>query len=461
MAYGFTFYKANTSDFDTAIRNINAANPTKAASIVVARYADGLNALAGRAQVLEAFANTSTAPIIPTEGEIRMWMLSGLGYKSQDFIAYYNNLYNNPSYAAKIIADRLFEDNILVPFTVTQAANQNGNPSQPLVYGDTAFLLAISSGTNVYDVGYPALTATSNNIVAGSTFSKILGTLYYNGTNSYTIVNPGAYYTSRFAIPASTNWTAETWINPDRYGGGILGAPSTDNNNYWSLNLTSDGKVRFNAFAITLTATTVLPLRTWHHVAVTLYSNTLRLFVNGNLEATTPINPKIFFGGDQAGNFWIGLFQGSYFQGGIAATRHVIGKAAYITNFTPSTSKPKASRAAVLNAYASNLNADLIPDQYSQEYWMTTGFDSFPTPIYSSTDITWNQVDSFYMPAYGYASNIYSFCAGKEIKVNQILITSADITSAYLSNIITVDNSTGRVIITGGNTDAYITVLMR
>jgi hypothetical protein len=90
---------------------------------------------------------------------------------------------------------------------------------------------------------------------------------------------------------------------------------------------------------------------------------------------------------------------------------------------------------------------------------MFRGFDA-STLQFSRTDITWNQVDSFYKLANTNVGNNYPSCAGKEMLVTQILIGTPDFNKPYYANTITT-NSSGSIYLTGANVDTYITVLMR
>lgn len=206
---------------------------------------------------------------------------------------------------------------------------------------------------------------------------------------------------------------------------------------------------------------TLVGLKTWSHVAVSLNGNTLRLFLNGVIVASTTIAPRYFKPNNNDSRYYVGLHAGAYFYGYIATPRLVIGKSIYTSNFTVSDTKPRVSRTAVLNAYAANPKAVLIPDETAIQYWMHTGFDDYSTVQFSSTDITWNQVDSFYKPGNTNTTKTYPSCVGKEILVNQILIGTPDINQAYYSNTLTTNSSDGSISASGGTVDAYITVLMR
>ena len=90
---------------------------------------------------------------------------------------------------------------------------------------------------------------------------------------------------------------------------------------------------------------------------------------------------------------------------------------------------------------------------------MFRGFD-YGTLQFSSTDVTWNQVDAFYKLANTNVSNSYPSCAGREMLVTQILVGTPDFNKVYYTNTI-YTNSNGSIYLTGATVDTYIMVLMR
>lgn len=90
----------------------------------------------------------------------------------------------------------------------------------------------------------------------------------------------------------------------------------------------------------TVLSTTVINTGAWYHVAVTRNSSTVRLFINGSLEATAVNNESINLSasGLQIGrNGWDGA-QG-YWNGYIDELRITKGVARYIASFTPPTAQ--------------------------------------------------------------------------------------------------------------------------
>jgi hypothetical protein len=207
------------------------------------------------------------------------------------------------------------------------------------------------------------------------------------------------------------------------------------------------------------------PLFTWTHVAISLSGTTLGLFVNGTRRATRTIQPAKFNPSHVNGAIHLGIYgvyapTPSYFQGYISNARMVNGKAVYTNDFTPSTLAPRATRASVIKAYSKNLTGPVQPSERDVQYWMFKGFDPSSSLQFSTTDVTWNQVDTFFKPANTIVSKTYDSCANREMLVTQVLIGTPDINATYYANSIST-NSSGGVYIDGGTVDALITVMMR
>jgi len=210
MAYGFTFYRAATQGFDASVEATSVSNPGLAAQIAAARAADSAGTASTRLQVLEAFHDTETAPILPSETLIRQWMINGLGFKRQSFIATQNSLFNNDSsYATKIAADRAYQKNLMSPLTLSQTDNQNGFPSQSTqdAFGNnrTVFLLGIDNNTVTGDLRYLLPTSTIDAPTRDDRFYE--GAIFDGTSYIYTQSNPGL-----LSNAGSVSYSIEGWI---------------------------------------------------------------------------------------------------------------------------------------------------------------------------------------------------------------------------------------------------------
>jgi hypothetical protein len=79
--------------------------------------------------------------------------------------------------------------------------------------------------------------------------------------------------------------------------------------------------------------------------------------------------------------------------------------------------------------------------------------------VYSSADVTWNQVDFFLVAGDGSAVRDYPILSGREVLTAQIFINSPPTDQRALAHNIVVSGTT--VTVSGGSEDTYILVLMR
>jgi len=78
---------------------------------------------------------------------------------------------------------------------------------------------------------------------------------------------------------------------------------------------------------------------------------------------------------------------------------------------------------------------------------------------FSTTDITWNQVDFFQVDADSSASNTYSVLSGKEVLTVQMMIDPPSTSEKSIAH--TVSQSSNTINVSGGNQDTYVLVLMK
>jgi hypothetical protein len=89
-------------------------------------------------------------------------------------------------------------------------------------------------------------------------------------------------------------------------------------------------------------------------------------------------------------------------------------------------------------------------------------YNSAASLIYSSADVTWNQVDYFSVGNLSdgsVVSKTYPVIDGKEVLCLQILVDAPPASRRALAHTITVSGTT--VSVTGGSENAFILVLMR
>ena len=157
-----------------------------------------------------------------------------------------------------------------------------------------------------------------------------------------TYVAASVDYLSVSGIPISTTgqFTLEVWIyvlqvnNSDSQI--IYSQYTTSNANRWTLNISTANKLVVSHPSRTVTgATTIVPFQ-WNHVAVTRDAdNTLRLFLNGAIDASSASYTYSI----QQSAPRVGYFNNTpndYFNGYMSSFRVVNGQALYTTTFVPS-----------------------------------------------------------------------------------------------------------------------------
>jgi hypothetical protein len=263
-----------------------------------------------------------------------------------------------------------------------------------------------SSGTLI---GYNGTIDTTSSYMTGyiSNLRVVKGTAVYTGNFtpstvpllpsqsssantaaiSYVPTNGGSYYfpgatTDYLTAPASTawnftgDWTFECWVYPTdltayrtmlaQWGGSV----STF---IWKIN--SSGRMYLENLSTALTATsTTIVINQWQHIALTRSSNTIRMFVNGVLDATTATRSGTYYSTDA---MYIGKSQvNEPFLGYISNLRVINGSALYTATFTPPTSPLTAvANTALLTAQANTI-IDVSNNQFPitlNGYVRTTG----------------------------------------------------------------------------------------
>ena len=81
------------------------------------------------------------------------------------------------------------------------------------------------------------------------------------------------------------------------------------------------------------------------------------------------------------------------------------------------------------------------------------------TVTFTSTDVTWNQVDAVYVPGGTTITKSYPVLRNRDVLVTQMMINPPPIDRRAIAHTITVQGTT--VTIGGGTEDSYGLVLMR
>ena len=299
----------------------------------------------------------------------------------------------------------------------------------------------------------------------GSGAPNTLGTRPFDGASNYVSIYST---TSAFYFPSGTDFCIETYIflTAPSFGRrrGIIGQFTASSS--WSINFGPDPyfiTVYINgSLVFGINSGTTYGINTLYHIALTRSGSTLKLFINGTQVGSTTNNSNI---GDTSSYLTIGrdtTTADSYFEGYMGSPRIVRGKAIYTSSFTPIIRKPAAPRTKITTAYAENMGAPRFPDEASIQYWMLVGLIyGAPEVQFSSNDVTWNQVDFFYLPENTPITKQYDNCVNRTISVSQYIIGTPSSNTAYRLGTYTTTPSTGTVSIASGNVPSYVLILMK
>jgi len=195
----------------------------------------------------------------------------------------------------------------------------------------------LDSSTNAFSITRNGNTTQGSFSPYGSNWSN-----YFNGSTDYVT------FPSNTAFDlGSSNFTIEGWFCKAVLDGGIdvaqsrsdlaattrtfqIGA-SGGSNDLWS------GTVFVGSTGYGITATTVVKVNTWYHIALVKNSTTMTLYVNGTSEGTVTVSGSINSGINPLTFGRLGSYNGYYSAGYISNFRYVVGTAVYTSNFTPST----------------------------------------------------------------------------------------------------------------------------
>ncbi len=203
------------------------------------------------------------------------------------------------------------------------------------------------------------------NISVTAPLATVGGSMYIDGSSgeggsANNLTLPAILPTT---LLGSSDFTIECWFYMTAAPSGrsyCLITNYYNSTNGYSIHVNSSRIITFNAAGDgnSITGTTVLPINSWHHMALCNTGGTSsKLYINGIQEGPT------FTGTHRAGSlsqpFWIGqLYAGSYysnFTGYIANFRVTKGTAVYTGNFTPPAAPPQPTQTAGL--LSSNVNA--------------------------------------------------------------------------------------------------------
>jgi hypothetical protein len=169
------------------------------------------------------------------------------------------------------------------------------------------------------------------------------GSMYFDGTGDYLSVPDNAVF------DFNGNFTMEAWVYPNALSvdNAIAAQWVTGQLNFIFKTVTTAGRPYFTAYpgssVVVQGTTTAVTINTWNHIAVTRSGSTIRLFVNGVLDATTGTVTGTI---SAATPLTIGsVSTAQYWNGYLSDLRIINGTALYTSNFVP----PAAPLTPVIN----------------------------------------------------------------------------------------------------------------
>lgn len=192
-----------------------------------------------------------------------------------------------------------------------------------------------------------------------SPFSQTGWSAYFDGSGDYLSCSANAGFNI-----VSGDFTAECWIydqgsGAERYLFSNRGAVPTSG---WELRKNATNLIQFFfTGGSSLTSTTTITSNKWTHVAVTRSGNTVRIFLDGVLDASSTFSDGAS-GAAEPFYLGYGTTGGGYFLGYISNARIVKGTALYTTTFTPPTSPLTAVSNTSLLTCQSNRIVDEGPN---------------------------------------------------------------------------------------------------
>jgi hypothetical protein len=204
------------------------------------------------------------------------------------------------------------------------------------------------------------------------------GYVEFDGSTEYLSIADSADFDMSSSIYTWELWFYTTDIGSGEGSGGYGGLFSkctASSSVTYGLGFDSSGNLFFKYWngsgTVTTQATTTIVTGKWYHVAVvkdaaSATSGNTKIFVNGNLEATTAVSGTFY--SESSNPLEIGRDSRSttdYFQGYISNLRAVKGTALYTSDFTPPSSPLTAVTNTKLLCCQGGTNVDASPSAHS------------------------------------------------------------------------------------------------
>ena len=209
-------------------------------------------------------------------------------------------------------------------------------PTAPASTTSTALCLSYTNAGIVDNAMMNDLATVGNAQISTSVKKYGTGSMYFDGSGDYLYINKNQPLTL-----GSGDFTVECWVYFTSVSGTQVIIDDYDSAaTGWQLWINASVIKFYSGTANLLSGTTTLTTGNWYHVAVSRSGSSLKMFLNGAVEASTTssvaytnaTNP-VLIGGQAAGG------PTSYLFGYIDDLRITKGVARYVANFTPPTSQ--------------------------------------------------------------------------------------------------------------------------
>lgn len=173
-------------------------------------------------------------------------------------------------------------------------------------------------------------------------------TIVGEGVDKYAVFGGNSNITTPYSAKYDwwkNDYTIEMWVNASSWATWsyfdsnykpvlITNGNQTGPANYWGFGPVADGRVGFyyfNGAPIWLFSTSTLSNNTWHHIALTVSNNTIKIIINGVIAATAPISGTPQASGSYPIN--IGKANNTSINGSVRNIRITNGVNRYPANF--------------------------------------------------------------------------------------------------------------------------------
>jgi hypothetical protein len=208
---------------------------------------------------------------------------------------------------------------------------------------------------------------------------------YFNGSSAFTNNQSVLMSTS------TSTFTIEAWVYmtaaPTSGGANrvsVLSDGDQSSTTYWGFGVNSSNQISwfwYSGSSNSCTGNTIIGLNTWTHIAISVSSNTINMFVNGVLQTlsgtTTLTNRAGTTFGDTGIAFSIAKNYASALTGYISNLRFISGTSLYSSTFTPTTTPLTAVSGTVLLTCQSNRFVDNSTSVYTLTTVGTPSVQSF------------------------------------------------------------------------------------